>query len=128
MRCAFAGISNWVSFTGTTDIPYEMSIVHWDMWWFDNPGVAWDRSPMAHIDGETSPLLVGHGAADARVHPEQSLELYTTLKINDVPTGLIMYPREPHGLRERAHLLDFMQRIVGWFDEHVKAEVAATSE
>ncbi|MCH7876418.1 MAG: S9 family peptidase [Gemmatimonadetes bacterium] len=123
---SFAGISNWVSFTGTTDIPYEMSLVHWDMWWFDDPGLAWDRSPMARIDERTSPLLVGHGAADARVHPEQSLELYTTLKINKIATELVIYPREPHGLREPAHLLDFMRRIIGWFDEHVKAAVPAT--
>ena len=122
----FAGISNWASFTGTTDIPYEMSIVHWDMWWFDNPGLAWDRSPIALVSDETSPLLIGHGAADARVNPGQSRELYTALDIKGVPTGLVIYPREPHGLREPAHLLDFMNRIVAWFGEHVKGEVPAT--
>ncbi|MCZ6466335.1 MAG: prolyl oligopeptidase family serine peptidase, partial [Alphaproteobacteria bacterium] len=25
-----AGISNWISFAGTTDIPHEMSLVHWN--------------------------------------------------------------------------------------------------
>jgi dipeptidyl aminopeptidase/acylaminoacyl peptidase len=123
----FAGISNWASFTGTTDIPYEMSIVHWDTWWFDDPGLAWDRSPLAHINGTKTAILVGHGMADPRVHPAQSIEMYTALRIKGVPTGLLLYPREPHGLLERAHRLDFMQRMLQWFDKHVKGGVTATS-
>jgi dipeptidyl aminopeptidase/acylaminoacyl peptidase len=122
----FAGITNWASFTGTTDIPYEMSIVHWDLWWFDNPGLAWDRSPVAHANDSSSPTLVMHGAVDQRVHPAQSLELYQALKINEVPTGLVVYPREPHGLLERAHQLDFMHRIIEWLDRYVKAGLPAT--
>src|SRR5690606_8399261 len=31
-----AGISNWVSFAGTTDIPHEMSLVHWNRYAYDN--------------------------------------------------------------------------------------------
>lgn len=122
----YAGISNWVSFTGTTDIPYEMSIVHWDTWWFDDPGLAWDRSPLAHINNTETAILVGHGLADTRVHPAQSIELYTALRIKGVPSGLILYPREPHGLFERAHQLDFMRRYMEWFNKYVKAGVPAT--
>ena len=122
----FAGISNWVSFTGTTDIPYEMSLVHWDLWWFDNPGIAWDRSPLAHVDEDDTPTLVVHGAVDQRVHPGQSRELYQLLKLKGVPTGLVVYPREPHGLRERMHQLDFMHRAIEWLDRHLRAGRAAT--
>lgn len=123
----YAGISNWVSFTGTTDIPYEMSIVHWDTWWFDDPGLAWDRSPLAHINTSRTATLVGHGLADERVHPAQSIELYTALRIKGVPSGLVLYPREPHGLVERAHQLDFMRRIIEWFDKYLKEGVPATN-
>ncbi len=123
----YAGISNWVSFTGTTDIPYEMSIVHWDTWWFDDPGLAWDRSPLAHINKSRTATLVGHGLADERVHPAQSIELHTALRIKGVPSGLVLYPREPHGLVERAHQLDFMRRIIEWFDKYLKEGVPATN-
>jgi len=122
----FAGISNWISFTGTTDIPYEMSIVHWDTWWFNDPGLSWDRSPLAWINTTQTPTLVAHGLADTRVHPEQSIELYTALRIKGIPSGLVLYPREPHGLRERAHQLDFIQRVLDWFGTHVKEDVPAT--
>ncbi|UCC73854.1 MAG: S9 family peptidase [Gemmatimonadota bacterium] len=122
----YAGISNWISFTGTTDIPYEMTIVHWDTWWFDDPALAWDRSPLAHINKTRTAILVGHGLADTRVHPEQSIQLYTALRIKGVPSGLVLYPREPHGLLERAHQLDYIQRILEWFDKYLKEGVPAT--
>ncbi len=116
----FAGLSNWISFMGTTDIPHEMSITHWDLWWFENEGLTWDRSPVAHIQNARTPILVAHGLADDRVHPEQSLQLYQFLNLNDVPTGLVMYPRQPHGLTERAHRIDFMERVIDWFNENLK--------
>lgn len=120
----FAGIANWISFTGPTGIPHEMSLVHWDLCWWDSPGLAWDRSPLAWINQAQTPTLVGHGLADERVHPAQSLEMYNTLRLNEVPTELVFYPREPHGLLERAHQLDFMRRLTGWMDRYVKGEEA----
>lgn len=115
-----AGISNWISFTGTTDIPYEMSLVHWNSWWLDVPELHWERSPLYYIDDANTPTLVIHGARDERVDPEQGMELYQALRIKGVPTQLVLYPREPHGLGERAHRLDYMQRLLSWFDQYVK--------
>jgi dipeptidyl aminopeptidase/acylaminoacyl peptidase len=68
-----------------------------------------------------TPLLVAHGLADDRVHPEQSIQLHQFLKMNETPTGLVLYPREPHGLTERAHQLDFMGRVLKWFEKFVKS-------
>ncbi len=116
----FAGLSNWISFMGTTDIPHEMSVVHWDLYWFDNPGQNWERSPVAWLNHADTPLLVGHGLADDRVHPEQSIQLHQFLEMKEIPTGLVLYPRQPHGLTERAHQLDFMNRVIDWFGEHIE--------
>lgn len=123
----FAGLTNWISFTGTTDIPVEMSAVHFDLPWAENLGVYLDRSPIAHIEGPGTPTLIGHGLADDRVHPEQSLQLYQFLKLEGVPTELVLYPREPHGLRERAHQLDYMARILDWFGRYLKGEERPTT-
>ncbi len=116
----FAGLSNWISFMGTTDIPHEMSLTHWNLWWFENEGLNWDRSPVAHLQKARTPILVAHGLSDERVHPEQSMQLYQFLNLNYIPSSLVMYPRQPHGLTERAHRIDFMERVVNWFDQHVK--------
>lgn len=114
-----AGLTNWISFAGTTDIPNEMSIVHWDSWWYDEPELHWQRSPLAHLDKAATPTLILHGENDERVHPEQSLELYTALRLKGVPTRYVLYPREPHGLNERAHRLDAARRVLEWFGEHL---------
>jgi dipeptidyl aminopeptidase/acylaminoacyl peptidase len=116
----FAGLSNWLSFMGSTDIPHEMALVHWDLYYWDDPDLYNDRSPVNHINENTRPTLVVQGMVDERVHPEQSIQLYNLLRLRDVPTGLVMYPREPHGLLERAHQLDFMRRQIEWFERYVK--------
>jgi dipeptidyl aminopeptidase/acylaminoacyl peptidase len=118
-----AGLTNWIAFSGTTDIPHEMALVHWDSWWYDEPELHWQRSPLAHLDKSRTPTLIVHGTADDRVHPEQSLELYTALRLKKVPTQLVFYPREPHGLNERAHQLDFVTRVLDWFDRHLASAV-----
>jgi dipeptidyl aminopeptidase/acylaminoacyl peptidase len=116
----FAGLTNWISFTGTTDIPIEMMYVHFDLPIFGNYGLYMDRSPISHLGGAGTPTLIGHGLADDRVHPEQSIQLYNLMRLAGIPVELLLYPREPHGLRERAHQLDYMARIVEWFDRYLK--------
>lgn len=116
----FAGIANWMSFTGTTDIPVEMAVVHWDLWPYEHPLLMWERSPTAHIQNANTPMIIGHGLADDRVHPEQMIQLHQALRLKGVPSELILYPREPHGLLERQHQLDYMRRILQAFDRYVK--------
>jgi dipeptidyl aminopeptidase/acylaminoacyl peptidase len=118
----FAGISNWMSFTGTTDIPEEMWIVHWDLSPYENPLLMWERSPIAHIATANTPMIIGQGLVDERVHPEQMLQLHQALRLKGVPSQMVSYPREPHGLLERRHQLDYMNRIIEAFDTHVKPE------
>jgi fermentation-respiration switch protein FrsA (DUF1100 family) len=123
-----AGLTNWISFAGTIDIPHEMALVHWNSWWFDEPELHWERSLLAHLDRPRTPTLIVHGTADDRVHPEQSLELYTALRIKKVPTQLVFYPREPHGLNERTHQLDFVMRVLEWFDRHLAGPASEESQ
>ena len=115
-----AGLTNMISFMGTTDIPREMSVTHWNQWWFDNMSLHWERSPLAHINKANTPTLIIHGMKDERVHPEQGMELWQALKIKGVKTEFVLYPREPHGLIERSHKLDYMERLINWYLMHVK--------
>jgi dipeptidyl aminopeptidase/acylaminoacyl peptidase len=116
-----AGLTNWISFAGTTDIPHEMSLVHWNSYWYDQRELHWERSPLYHLNNARTPTLIVHGLKDDRVHPEQSLELYTSLRLKNVPTKLVMYPREPHGLLENEHELHFIQTLLAWFNQYLKA-------
>jgi dipeptidyl aminopeptidase/acylaminoacyl peptidase len=116
----FAGVSNWMSFIGTTDIPLEMAIVHWDLWPYEHPLLMWERSPLAHIANARTPMIVGTGMVDERVHPEQMIQLHQALRLAGIPSELVLYPREPHALLERQHQLDYMRRIAAAFDRWVK--------
>ena len=118
----FAGISNWMSFTGTTDIPDEMGVVHWDLNPYEHPLLMWERSPVAHLATANTPMIIGQGLVDERVHPEQMLQLHQALRLKGVPSTLVTYPREPHGLLERQHQLDYIGRIVEAFNTYVKPQ------
>jgi len=113
-----AGITNWISFSGTTDIIYENSLVHWDLWWFDEMDLVWNRSPMAHIKNADTPTLIVHGERDLRVPLGQGQELYHGLKLRNIPTEMVVYRRQPHGIRERAAQIDYMNRTLNWFKKY----------
>jgi dipeptidyl aminopeptidase/acylaminoacyl peptidase len=115
-----AAITDWISFTGTTEIEHENSLVHWNLWPWDNFELAWARSPVAHAKHSKTPTLIVHGAADSRVPPEQATELYRALRHFGVKTDLVVYPRAGHGLSEEAHQIDFVTRFLDWFDRHIQ--------
>jgi dipeptidyl aminopeptidase/acylaminoacyl peptidase len=118
-----AAITNWISFTGTTEIEHENSLVHWKLWPWDDMTLPWERSPLAHLEGANTAALIVHGLADTRVPVGQSQELYRGLRHRGVTTQLVLYPREGHGIAENVHGLDFADRFLDWFDTHVKGEV-----
>ena len=114
------GITDWYSMTGTSDIFWENSTVHWNAIMYDNFELYWDRSPIAHIKKAKTPTLILHGGADPRVPIGQSMELYTAMKWKGVPVEFVTYPREGHGVAERAHQLDYMRRVLGWYEKYLK--------
>ena len=115
-----AGITNWVSFHGTSNLcvwdaiannadPYDPSS--------DNPYSKF--SPMNRAKNCRTPTLILHGEADPYVPVGQGYEFYRALKDNGVQVELVVYPREGHGIMEKNHQLDMQQRIVDWFKKHL---------
>lgn len=119
--CMFVGISDLVSKRGTTDIPREELFVHSgkkldEMWQF-----SLERSPIYHATKSKTAVLILGGAADPRVHPSQSLELYRRLDMNDHPAvRLVRYPGEGHGNRKQPGRIDVLYRHLAWYDWYVK--------
>jgi dipeptidyl aminopeptidase/acylaminoacyl peptidase len=118
----FAGITNWISFLGTSDIPMENTLVHWG---FTGPyhhlDKMWDASPMKYINNSQTAMLIAHGERDARVPIGQAWEMYTALSIlKKTPHEFVIYPREGHGLVEREHQIDYMKRVLEWYGRYVK--------
>lgn len=81
----------------------------------------WRRaSPYTYIENVKTPTLILHGRDDPRVPFPQSQQLYRALLGLGVPTQLVSYPREGHGLREPRHRADQWARTLDWFDRWVK--------
>jgi dipeptidyl aminopeptidase/acylaminoacyl peptidase len=115
-----AGISNWISFGGMTDIPDEMALAHWDGYTWDHMEMHWERSPLKHVDGNDAPTLILFGERDDRVPPGQGWEFYRALQHFGVDTEYVLYPRAGHGISEREHQIDLLNRVVDWFDRYLK--------
>ncbi len=115
-----AGLSNLISEYGTEQGP------SYDEWFYGLPyepeKVAGflNSSPFVHLKNVKTPTLILQGDADPIDPPGQSQELYRGLKRYGVETDLVVYPREPHGFHEEKHLLDRLNRILAWYDKHLK--------
>jgi dipeptidyl aminopeptidase/acylaminoacyl peptidase len=113
-----AGVTNLMSFSGTADIPSFIPDYFGGEFWDDLE--PWRRrSAMFHVKGVTTPTLIQHGEADLRVPVSQGYELYNALKRQGVPTRMVVYPRQPHGIQEPRLQLDAMTRNLEWFDRFV---------
>ncbi len=119
--CMFVGISDLISKRGTTDIPYEEMYVHSvdpleKMW-----KLSLERSPIYYAHQSQTATLIFGGAADPRVHPSQSMELYRRMKMNQHPAvRLVQYPGEGHGNRNQPGRIDVLYRTLDWYDWYVK--------
>lgn len=117
----FVGISDNVSKVGTTDIPWEMNLVHHRKWLWEDYDYFLKSSPIYYTDRARTPLLILHGKNDPRVHPSQSLELYRNLKLRGkAPVRLVLYPGEGHGNRRAASRFDYNLRLLQWMDHYLQ--------
>jgi dipeptidyl aminopeptidase/acylaminoacyl peptidase len=113
-----AGISDWYSFHGQSDIPGLME--------YGFVGNPWDAtanyrksSPMTYVDKVKTPILITHGEQDRRVAIAQAEEYYRALQRRGVEVVFLRYPREGHGIQEPNHQIDLVTRQLEWFDSHL---------
>ncbi len=115
-----AGLSDLISEYGSEEHP------SYDEWFYGVPYESaslvkyLNSSPFTQLKNAKRPTLILQGETDTTDPPGQSQELYRGLKHYGVETELVMYPREPHRLREEKHLLDRLNRMLAWYDAHLK--------
>ncbi|MBC8088240.1 MAG: S9 family peptidase [Phycisphaerae bacterium] len=117
-----AGISDWYSFFGQTDIPNlleggfgglpSQSKATYERW-----------SPIEHASKVTTPLLITHGEEDRRVPIAQAEQYYRLLKKQGKAVEFLRYPREGHGIAEPMHRLQLDVEQEKWMDQHVRKRV-----
>jgi dipeptidyl aminopeptidase/acylaminoacyl peptidase len=116
-----AGISDWYSFHGQSDIPALMEYGFGGVPWIARETYV-KYSPMSFVDRVKTPLMITHGEQDRRVPIAQAEQYYRALRKRGVEVVFVRYPREGHGIAEPNHQIDLANRQLEWFDKHVKGE------
>lgn len=117
-----AGISDWYSFFGQTDIP---NLLEFGFGGLPSASKAtyekW--SPIEFAANVKTPLLITHGEQDLRVPIPQAEEYYRLLKKLGKTVEFLRYPREGHGITEPVHRLHLDVEQEKWFSEYVLKKV-----
>lgn len=117
-----AGLPNMISMVTTTDIPDYLAAHMGGEFWNDYETYE-KHSAMYRIKNVVTPTQVIHGANDKRVPTSQGYEFFNALDRLGVPTEMVLYPRTPHGPREPKLLMDVSDRILKWFNNHIRGEM-----
>jgi dipeptidyl aminopeptidase/acylaminoacyl peptidase len=116
---AAAGISNWLSYYGENGIDAWM-IPYFGKSAYDDPAVYAASSAINYIHNVKTPTFAYVGELDIECPAPQTQEFWHAMKAMNVPTSVMIYPGEGHGLRDPAHLADSEQRTLAWFDKYLK--------
>lgn len=76
--------------------------------------------PFLKADRIKTPTLFLVGEKDFNVPALGSEQMYQALRTLNIPTGLVIYPGQFHGITTPSYVVDRFDRYVGWFDKHLK--------
>lgn len=116
---AGAGLSDWISYYGQNGID-EWMIPFFGASAYDAPAVYRKSSPIEFIKNVKTPVFAYVGERDVETPAAQSLEFWHALETLAVPTQLVIYEGEGHGIRSPAHRADLAKRTLAWFDRYLR--------
>jgi dipeptidyl aminopeptidase/acylaminoacyl peptidase len=116
------GVYNWVSMSGTSDIPWFIELyLHATM--PEGAADIWQASPLSRAHRITTPTLVLHSETDYRCPVEQGQQLFTLLYQQGVETELLLFPPgEGHELSRSGkpkHRVERFHAILDWHARHL---------
>ena len=77
--------------------------------------------PFFHADRIKTPTLFMGGSADFNVPIIGGEQMYEALRSLGVPTELVIYPGQFHGLTLPSYRKDRIERYLAWYDRYIKA-------
>ena len=83
----------------------------------------WRASPLRNARRITTPLLMLQAEEDRICPASDNEQLFTALKVLGREVELILYPEEHHEMKSTGRpdrRIDRMERIVNWFDRHLR--------
>ncbi|HJQ18827.1 MAG TPA: S9 family peptidase [Gemmatimonadaceae bacterium] len=78
--------------------------------------------PFLHADRIKTPTLFMGGASDFNVPIVGGEQMYQALRTLGVPTQLVIYPNQFHGLTVPSYRVDRLTRYLAWYDKYTKGK------
>lgn len=116
-------IVNWLSYYGTSDIGYFFTSDQTGADPWNHPEKAWEQSPLRYADQVTTPTLFLHSDEDFRCPLSGGLQMFTALRVHDIPTRLCIFKGENHNLSRGGkpkHRVRRLKEITEWFEKYLK--------
>lgn len=115
-------ISNWLNFTGVSDIGWWFSESQHgvsDPWSAEGQRVLWDISPLKYAANVTTPTLIMHSENDYRCPVSEGEQFFTALKFyGRAPVEFIRHPRSNHDMTRSGPpvlRVDRLEHVLRWF-------------
>ncbi len=98
--------------------------------WNEEIGMPWIKKnldrylkisyPFTHADKIKTPTLFMVGQNDFNVPAEGSEQMYAALKTLNIPTELVIYPNQFHGINVLSYQADRYKRYLDWYGRYLK--------
>jgi dipeptidyl aminopeptidase/acylaminoacyl peptidase len=87
-------------------------------------GKHFSRSPVFFAGRAKTPTLNIAGAKDRCTPPTQAVEFHRALVENGVPSELVIYPLEGHGVRGFEATVDYYTRMLTWLEKYMPSRLS----
>lgn len=118
-----AGISDLSGYWGggLWGYAYNADAAAGSMPWSES-GLFVEQSPLYAAEKMNTPLLLVHGDADRNVPVNESMKMFTALKLLGKPVELVTFKGEDHFILDYKRRKQWMKSHLAWFDRWLKED------
>ena len=125
VRCP---VMNWMSFAGTSDVPY-FAYSWFEKPYWEDPKPWLEQSSLMYVGKVQTPTLIMTGELDLRTPMPQSEEYYSALKLRGVPTTLLRFAGEYHGTASKpSNFMRTQLYMMSWYRKYATRGATTTSD
>ncbi len=117
---AAAGDVEWFSDWGGVSFGASYDNYYFGASPWEDPELYVKKSPVFRLKDVRTPTIIYHGSEDRQVPPGQGWTYFRALQqLGQVPVRYVIFPGEPHSLRQYVHQRRKVDEDMEWFDRYL---------